>query len=102
MKKGKAVAIVVVILLATICDLLWGSAFPCIKLGYDMMNIGESDTAAQILYAGLRFTLAGIMAILIGSVSSRKFLYPKKKAVSKVIVLSLFQTILHTLFHLLS
>lgn len=83
---------------ALICSALWGSAFPCIKLGYQMMNIGASDTAAQILYAGLRFTIAGILAIILGSVSSKKFLYPRKKAIPKVIVLSLFQTIIQYLF----
>ena len=34
---------------ALICSALWGSAFPCIKLGYNMMAISASDTAAQIL-----------------------------------------------------
>jgi len=83
---------------ALICSALWGSAFPCIKLGYQMMNIDASDTAAQILYAGLRFTFAGVLAIIIGSISSKKLLYPTKKAVPKVIVLSLFQTIIQYLF----
>lgn len=83
---------------ALICSALWGSAFPCIKLGYRMTDIGTADTAAQILYAGLRFTLAGILAILIGSVSARKLLYPKRTAYTKVIVLSLFQTILQYFF----
>lgn len=83
---------------ALICSALWGSAFPCIKIGYNLMSIEAADTAAQILYAGLRFTIAGILAIIIGSVSSGTFLYPKKKAISKVIVLSLFQTIIQYLF----
>lgn len=83
---------------ALICSALWGSAFPCIKLGYEMMDIGSSDTGAQILYAGMRFFIAGIMAIIIGSVSSKKFLYPSKKAIPKVAVLSLFQTIIQYLF----
>ena len=56
------------------------------------------DTASQILYAGYRFTLAGIMAIVIGSLINRKFLYPSKQAVKKVCVLSMFQTILQYLF----
>ena len=37
---------------ALICCALWGSAFPCIKIGYKMMNIASFDTASQILYAG--------------------------------------------------
>jgi len=83
---------------ALICSALWGSAFPCIKLGYNMMAISASDTAAQILYAGLRFTIAGLLAILIGSVTSKRFLYPSKQAIPKVVVLSLFQTIIQYLF----
>jgi drug/metabolite transporter (DMT)-like permease len=83
---------------ALICCALWGRAFPCIKIGYGMMNIAGDDTASQILYAGYRFTLAGIMAIVIGSLINRKFLYPSKQAVKKVCVLSMFQTILQYLF----
>lgn len=98
MKKEFMTKTYVVWIGALICSILWGSAFPCIKLGYNMMNISSSDTAAQILYAGLRFTLAGILAIIIGSATSKKFLYPKKEAYSKVIVLSLFQTIIQYLF----
>ncbi len=83
---------------ALICSALWGSAFPCIKIGYNLMNIAASDTATQILYAGLRFIIAGILAIIIGSVSSRTFLYPKGKSIPRVIVLSFFQTIIQYLF----
>ncbi len=89
---------IVVWLGALICSALWGSAFPCIKIGYDLMGICATDTGAQILYAGLRFTIAGVLAIIIGSVTAKKFLYPKKKALPKVAVLSLFQTIIQYLF----
>lgn len=83
---------------ALVCCALWGSAFPCIKLGYAMMNISSSDTASQILYAGYRFTLAGILAILIGSVSQRTLLLPKRSAIGKIGTLALFQTIIQYLF----
>ena len=49
----------VIVVGAMICCTLWGSAFPCIKIGYRMMEIAAADTASQILYAGYRFTLAG-------------------------------------------
>lgn len=83
---------------ALICCALWGSAFPCIKLGYAWMHIDSSDTATQILYAGYRFTLAGILTIIIGSFMNRKFLYPSKKAVPKVISLCMLQTVIQYLF----
>ena len=68
----------VVCLLALFCCFLWGSAFPGIKIGYRLMRISSEDTASQIFYAGLRFTLAGILVILAGSVSERKLLIPKR------------------------
>ena len=83
---------------AMICCALWGSAFPCIKIGYRLMQIGAGDTASQILYAGCRFTLAGILTILIGSLLQRRFLLPKRDELPKVAWLSLLQTILQYLF----
>lgn len=89
---------IVVCIGAMICCVLWGSAFPCVKLGYSFMKIVSNDTAAQILYAGLRFTLAGVLTVLIGSVSYRKFLIPKKKSIGKIFCLSMQQTVLQYLF----
>lgn len=89
---------IVVCIGAMICCVLWGSAFPCIKLGYSFMQIAGNDTATQILYAGLRFTLAGVLTVLIGSVSYRKFLIPKKKSIGKIFCLSMLQTVLQYLF----
>ena len=66
----------IVCILATVCCTLWGSAFPAIKLGYQYFEIGGNDSATQILFAGSRFTLAGILTILIGSTMSRKILIP--------------------------
>ena len=79
-------------LCALICTALWGSAFPCIKTGYVLFDIGSSDVAGQILFAGVRFFGAGILAILIGSVGQRQFLRPRRGSVPKILVLSLFQT----------
>ncbi len=83
---------------ALICCALWGSAFPCIKIGYKMMNIASFDTASQILYAGCRFTLAGILALIIGSILNKKILLPKKSSYKKIAVLSIFQTVLQYMF----
>lgn len=105
MKKDKNVImqnLVVVILLATICDLLWGSAFPCIKLGYQYFDIPSSETATQILFAGVRFTLAGVLVILFMSAVKRTFLRPRRvKTVYRITILSCFQTILqYILFYI--
>lgn len=83
---------------AVLCCLLWGSAFPCIKLGYQLFEIPSSDTASQILFAGIRFSLAGGLVILAGSILQRKFLKPSKASVPKVFKLCLLQTVLQYVF----
>ena len=87
----------VIALLATICCLLWGSAFPAIKLGYRWFNIPADATGTQILFAGCRFTLAGILTVVIGSILARKVLLPKRESLKKIAILSVFQTSLHYL-----
>lgn len=88
----------IVCILAILCCTLWGSAFPAIKLGYQYFEIGGNDSATQILFAGSRFTLAGILTILIGSTMSRKILIPKKQSYRRILVLCLFQTVLQYIF----
>ena len=89
---------VVVWLGALLCCALWGSAFPCIKLGYRYFQIASDDTASQILFAGCRFALAGVLAIAIGSVWGKRLLLPRKSAWGKIAMLSLFQTIIQYVF----
>ena len=64
----------IVILLAGVCCLLWGSAFPCIKLGYKFFRIESGETTSQILFAGTRFAIAGAMVIITENLSSHQVL----------------------------
>lgn len=83
-----------VVIIATICCLLWGSAFPCIKIGYQLFNIPASSSASQILFAGIRFAIAGVMVIITGSFLNKKFLFPSSgKSALCCLFLSFFQTI---------
>ncbi|WP_417182893.1 DMT family transporter [Blautia sp.] len=97
-KRGWMQKTVVVWFGALLCCLLWGSAFPCIKIGYRLFEVDAADTASQILFAGCRFTLAGILAVGIGSVMEGSFLWPEKRAVKEIIWLSLLQTIIQYFF----
>lgn len=54
----------IVCLLAGVCCLLWGSAFPCVKIGYQLFHIKTQDTDSQLLFAGCRFALAGLLVLL--------------------------------------
>ncbi len=88
----------VVISLAVLANLLWGSAPAFIKTGYAMFRVGASDTAAQILFAGCRFFLAGILAVILGSLLAGRPLLPTKTSWSKIGALAIFQTIVQYVF----
>lgn len=96
--KSKITNPIVVCAVAAFCCLLWGSAFPVIKIGYELLNVASDDYMSQILFAGIRFTLAGALTIIIGSVLSKSFIKVKKNGIYKIPVLALFQTILQYLF----
>ena len=87
-----------VCLTAFLCCALWGSAFPCVKVGYELFSIAAEDVASQIVFAGMRFALAGVLVIGIGSIVNRKFLCPKKSSLGMVGKLAMVQTVLQYLF----
>lgn len=90
----------VVFLLALLCCALWGSAFPCIKFGYEWLHIAQNDAASQLLFAGLRFMLAGCLTIVLFPLltARRRILWPNRRAFSNIVILAMLQTFLQYLF----
>lgn len=90
-----------VMMLALLCCFLWGSAFPCVKIGYDLFAIAAEDTMSQMLFAGCRFALAGVLVILFGSMLSKRVLVPEKKSIGMVVKLAMVQTVMqYVLFYI--
>ena len=86
---------------AVAANLLWGSASPCIKLGYRYFAISGEDVLSQILFAGVRFTLAGVLTILIGSLLRGRLLLPKRGSGGMILTLALMQTVMqYTFFYI--
>ena len=54
--------------------------------------------AAQILFAGCRFTLAGVLALAIGSALNREWLVPKRRSYGRIAKLALLQTVAQYIF----
>lgn len=75
---------------ALICCALWGSAFPCVKIGYNWLDI--ETTESQILFAGYRFFLAGMMTFVVACVLKKGLIKVSKKAVNHVMAVGFFQT----------
>ena len=63
--------------LALLCCALWGSAFPCIKIGYEWMEI--EGIGSQILFAGYRFFLSGVLTFALGCLLERRILRMKRE-----------------------
>ena len=83
---------------AIFCNLLWGSAIPFINVGYRLFDIQAGDTGSQLLFAGCRFLLAGILTVVFRSLTLRRAALPSADGWRKAGILSLFQTVGQYLF----
>ena len=83
----------IVALLACVCCILWGSAIPVIKTGYRLMEVDAADTASQIVFAGVRFTLAGLLVLIFASIREKKVLIPDQTILKYAVPVCLAQTV---------
>ena len=82
----------VIVLLALFCTILWGTAYPAVKIGYELFAIDAADGFGKLLFAGLRFTMAGLMTLAVSVVLQKTLVIPKRQNWSGIAVLGLVQT----------
>jgi len=88
-----------VITLAIFASILWGSAFPVLKITYEQMNMAGDDLYSKILIAGIRFTLAGFLILGYAFVTMREKVKLRTFIdYKRVIALGLVQTSLNYFF----
>ena len=92
-KKNTLTKTGIVALLACVCCILWGSASPVIKTGYRLMEVDAADTASQIVFAGVRFTLAGFLVLIFASIREKKVLIPDRTILKYAVPVCLAQTV---------
>lgn len=86
--------------LAILCNCLWGSAFPFIKMGYRLFAIDSADTASILCFAGVRFMLAAVLVWLFGVALNRRPLsMPRGRVLAECCGLGLWQTALQYFFY---
>ena len=68
---------------ALFCCVLWGSAFPCVKIAYPLFKI--SDTGSQILFAGVRFFISGIITFIVGCILEKRILRVRKLSIPGIL-----------------
>lgn len=77
---------------------LWGSLYPCIKVGYNAFDINGTDIPHILMFAGTRFAVCGVIICTIALIKKDKIETPKKKSIGIILLVGLFSIILHYAF----
>ncbi|MGB4659654.1 MAG: DMT family transporter [Mobilitalea sp.] len=91
-----------VLLLSVLCTILWGSAYPCIKIGYELFDLSTNDIPSKLVFAGIRFFAAGLITLAIYTFQQKKFVLPDRTNIKGIVVIGLVQTFLEYLFFYIS
>jgi len=87
-----------VIGIAIFCSILWGSAFPVLKVSYEELQMVPEDTIAKVVFAGMRFLLAGLILLVGLFFVNRKSLFVSRKQIPVLILFGFTQTALQYYF----
>ncbi|MBR2300862.1 MAG: DMT family transporter, partial [Bacteroidaceae bacterium] len=87
-----------VALLALTAATAWGWAYPLIKLGFEEFAITGSMTAEKMLFAGVRFAIAGMIVLGIARTANISFALKERGGFWYVLLFALMNTTLHYAF----
>ena len=87
-----------VIVIALFCAVLWGSAFPVLKVSYAELGIAPDDRYAIIVLAGIRFFMASLIIFALLFVGIRQSPKVKRKLIPQLFLLGLLQISLQYFF----
>lgn len=88
------------VVLAVLCNVLWGSAFPFIKMGYRLFQIDSADTASIMCFAGVRFMMGALLVYLCGCALQRRLMpLPTGRVLVECCGLGLWQTTAQYFFY---
>ncbi len=88
-KKSKA------IVLALLVMALWGSLFPCVKIGYSAFGIDTTSVANILMFAAMRFTLCGALVSAFCFFRRKTTPVPSAKSVLSIVWVGVFAIVLH-------
>ncbi len=88
----------IVYLSAAFCCLLWGSAYPAIKSGYELFQIAADDIPGKIVFAGYRFLFAGLLLLLLAMAQHKPIARLSPRQFGQLTLLGLTQTSLQYIF----
>ncbi len=83
---------------AAFCCLLWGSAYPAIKNGYEIFEIATDDLPGKIVFAGYRFVIAGLLLLAFAVAQGKPIGRLSRGQFSRLAALGVTQTALQYIF----
>lgn len=84
-----------VTIFALTAALLWGWAYPLIKLGFDEFQITADMTGSKMLFAGIRFTVSGLIILALARQRRLDFHVSRSADWWFVLLFALLNTTLH-------
>lgn len=87
-----------VVAFALTAAIAWGWAYPLIKLGFAEFGITQVMTGSKMLFAGVRFILAGLIVLAIAAATRRRFEVAGAGGWLYVLLFALLNTGLHYYF----
>ncbi|NMA85147.1 MAG: DMT family transporter [Epulopiscium sp.] len=83
---------------AILCAILWGSAFPVLKLSYQETGLQPDDLYGKIVFAGMRFLLASSIILIVYKITTKESLRISRKFWLPLLLLGALQTGLQYFF----
>lgn len=87
-----------VVVFALTAAIAWGWAFPLIKVGFNAFGITADMTGSKMLFAGIRFAVAGLIVLAVARSSGRSFKTNKTSDWLFILAFALMNTTLHYFF----
>ena len=87
-----------VVMFALTAACAWGWAFPLIKVGFNAFGILPDMTGSKMLFAGIRFAVAGLIVLAVARGSGRSFKTSTKADWCFILAFALMNTTLHYFF----
>ena len=87
-----------VVVFALTAAIAWGWAFPLIKVGFSAFGITADMTGSKMLFAGIRFAIAGLIVLSVARSSGRSFQTSRRIDWLFILAFALMNTTLHYFF----
>ena len=74
---------------------LWGSLFPCVKIGYSVFGIDSNSVADILMFAAIRFAICGALVCVFCFFRLKAMPVPSVKSALNIVWIGIFAIVFH-------